>query len=385
MKNKYLLPLASIAMLLLSCSKEAIKTPKEVEINVEEISTSVSIHTVNQKALLNALNPASFIEDNVESFGDESNSFPLPISFSWEETNDINQKATNYVLSISENNDLSNSLTYIVKGNNFDVYNLKLNTTYYYAVSSNHHGAYFDSDISTFIINDDYPRNIFVEGVENVRDCGGWNVDGEYNYRQGMLYRTAQFNYDDLNNTYKSAPTEEGKRVLLNDLQIRTEIDLRRTTDFDGFNEVGGIESSPLGESVNYVSCPMYYGGNNIFNLEENLPSIKLFFETLAEPTNYPIAFHCLRGTDRTGALAYVIGAMMGMSEEDLMLDYLFSDLAKIGNPVLASTISNNNFYVQGIANSEGENISEKAKNYVMSKVDVSLDTLNSIIQILSE
>ena len=147
-------------------------------------------------------------------------------------------------------------------------------------------------------------------------------------------------------NTFESEPTEQGKAAL-KELGIKTDIDLRKTVSFAGEDEVNGITSSPLGNDVKYVSCPMVYGNQNIFTQSENVPSIILFFETLADETNYPIAFHCLRGTDRTGALAYVLGAMMGMSEEDLLLDYLFSDLANIGNPVLASKIYSDDFFVR--------------------------------------
>ena len=221
--------------------------------------------------------------------------------------------------------------------------------------------------------------------MENVRDLGGWYIGENKTFKQGMIYRTAQFNYGGQLNSYVSKPSKEGKNTLLKELKIKTDIDLRRTIAFDDYDEVNGIKSSPLGKSVKYVSCPMVYGNSNIFTRNSNVNSIKLFFNTLANPNNYPVAFHCMRGTDRTGALAYVIGALVGMSEDDLMLDYLFSDLANIGNPVKASTINGSEFFVQGIANSEGSSLSEKTKNYLVNTVGVEVSTLNTIIDILAE
>ena len=385
MKYKKLFVLPLLIALISSCSKEAVKVPKEVTVSTFDIEVS-TIHTQDQKTILENENPGEYIYDHSAQYGRRSLSKPLPVNFSWEEENDINQPATNYKLLISESEDLSNPLTYVTKENSIDVYNLKINTNYYYQVQSNHHGKYFSSDTHTFDIEDVAPRNIYVDGVENARDLGGWYIGESKVYKQGLIYRTAQFNYGQVgNNTFKSAPTEAGKKALLNELKIKTEIDLRRTEAFDGYDEVVGITSSPLGDTVNYVSAPMYYGNTNIFANEDNHQSIKLFFDTLADINNYPIAFHCVRGTDRTGALAYVLGALVGMSKEDLMLDYLFSDLANIGNPVFESTITADSFYVKGIDNSEGSTLSQKTKNYLINNVGVTEATLDSIIDILTE
>ena len=384
MKYKSLFIPLLLTVLVSSCAKEAVVVPKEVELDVD-IPASPKIHTEDQLTLLESNNPAALVEENASTYGRNSLSKPLPVTFNWVENNDIEQRADSYKLTISENENLSNSLVYTSKINSIDIYNLKINTNYYYKVSSNHHGKYFDSNVQQFDIEDVAPRNIYVDGVENVRDLGGWHIGESKTYKQGMIYRTAQFNYGGLVNSYESAPTKVGKNTLLKELKIKTEIDLRRNISFDDYDEVNGIKTSPLGKSVKYVSYPMVYGNSNIFTREENTHSIKLFFDTLGDESNYPIAFHCVRGTDRTGALAYALGALVGMSQEDLMLDYLFSDLAKIGNAVKASTINGNDFYVKGIANSEGSNLSEKAKNYLMTNVGVTETTLDRIIDILTE
>ena len=384
MKYKKLFVLPLLMALISACSKEAVKIPKEVTVSTFDINVN-TIHSEEQKALLEADNPGELIDNNRNQYGNSSLSKPLPVTFAWEEENDLNQKANSYKLLISEFEDLSNPLLYTSKNNSIDVYNLKINTNYYYQVQSNHHGKYFSNETKSFDIEDVAPRNIYVDGVENVRDLGGWYIGEQKTYKQGLIYRTAQYNLNGYGSAYNSVATKAGKNTLLNELKIKTEIDLRRTEEFDGTDEVNGITSSPLGKTVNYVPAPMYYGNRNIFTNDENYESIKLFFNTLADINNYPIAFHCLRGTDRTGALAYVLGALVGMSKEDLMLDYLFSDLANIGNPVFESTITANDFYVKGIDNSTGSTLSEKTKNYLITNVGVTETTLNSIIDILTE
>ncbi len=382
MKYKTLLVLASTFILATSCG-ENYPIPTVVDLDVNTIPLTASIHSQDQHVFITNENIADYIESYPNQFGKDSKSKPAPITFSWEELNDLEQPASNYRLTISESNDLSNPLVYTTSETSVDVYNLKIKTKYYYQVSSNHYGTFFNSDVLEFSIGDDAPRNIYVDGVENCRDLGGWNIGNERIYKQGMIYRTAQFNYGGLVNKYECAPTQKGKEALINELKIKTDIDLRRNIAFDDYDEVNGITSSPLG--VKYVSAPMLYGNSNIFTTSKNIPSIQLFFNTLADASNYPIAFHCMRGTDRTGALAYVLGALVGMNEEDLMLDYLFSDLANIGNPVKASIITADDFFIKGIANSEGSTLSEKTMNYLYTTCNIARSTLESIIDILTE
>ena len=127
----------------------------------------------------------------------------------------------------------------------------------------------------------------------------------------------------------------------------------------------------------------MAYGGKNIFTNSENKESIKKFFETLTDENNYPIDFHCVRGTDRTGALAYVIEAMCGVDELNLKRDYLFSNFANIGTPVRSVTLESSSFYVKGIEKSEGETFAEKTQNYLHETCDIPYEWMNKIISII--
>ena len=369
---------------LCSCDKPV---PKQVTIELSDVSSPVSIHTAKQLEFINADDPDALVDADSVSYGRKSNSFPNKVKITWTETNDINQEANGYQFLINEKGkDLVNYHLPNVK--EIELTNFKLETNYEYEVVSVHGSRDnypFGSDKKEFAVSDVAPRNLYIEGVENCRDLGGWDIGEGRVYKQGLIYRTAQFNYGGGLNSYKSEPTESGLFELTSNLKIRTDIDLRKTVAFNDEDEVNGITSSPLGNDVNYVSCPMIYGNQNIFTVEENKPSIRLFFETLGQERNYPIAFHCMRGTDRTGALAYVLGALVGMNEKDLMLDYLFSDLANIGTPVRKSTISGQDFYIQGILESEGATLSEKTKNYLVNTVNVSKTLLNKIIDILTD
>ena len=381
MKAKYICIPILFSVSLLACNK--VTLPENEKVLISNFEVLDKYHTDIQRSFITSDNPDEVVDSSI-SYGRTSNSIPEPVHFSWEEENDQNIKADKYEIRIAENQDMNNYLSYTTKESSVDIYNLKLNTEYYYSVSAIYYSNRYSSDIKTFNISDKTPRNIYIDGVENVRDLGGWDIGENKTYKQGLIYRTAQFNYGGAN-TYKSAPSEKGMETIKKELKIKTDIDLRRTVAFDNYDEVNGITSSPLGVDVKYVSCPMIYGTTNIFANEKNKASIQLFFSTLSDINNYPVAFHCLRGTDRTGALAYILGALVGMNEKDLMMDYLFSDLANIGTPVREETISGDDFYIQGITNSSGETYSQKAKNYIMTTCNISESIINQVIDNLTD
>ena len=383
MKNNrlFILPIV-IGVLLTSCG-DNYTDPKEVTFSVSTLE-NVDIHTTIQNDLIASENPDSFIYDYAYPTSQkavESNSFPESFKVTYEiDSGSISPRQVSVL--VSEKEDMSNPMVLIGNNTEASITNLKIHQTYYYQVEAKYLSS-FVSEVKSFTVTTNKIRNVFVEGVENCRDLGGWDIGENRIYKQGLIYRTAQFNYGGKDNDYVSAPSKNGIKTLKQDLKIKTEIDLRETKSFSSIDEVNGITSSPLGKDVKYVSAPMLFRNSNIFTKTENKDSLKLFFETLADESNYPIAFHCLRGTDRTGGLAYAIGALVGMSRDDLMLDYLFSNMGAIGSVVRKYSIDAK--YVSGIENSSGETYSEKAKNYLMANIDVSEETLDKIIDILTD
>ncbi len=224
-------------------------------------------------------------------------------------------------------------------------YNAMLGTTYYWNVSSRDD----EDDISTsgtssFTTESQGPRNLYVDGVTNVRDLGGWaTVDGG-RIRQGLLYRGGRFSSNDSTSVTISA---KGILTLRDEIGIKTEIDLRQTTAVNNRNESGGLTASPLGDSVRYCAFPMEYG-EVLFSDPKNIQRIREIFAFLSDESNYPIYFHCSIGTDRTGLIAWLVNGLCGVSENDLWRDYLFSDFGQIeSNPANARTrAKNENIYV---------------------------------------
>ena len=173
------------------------------------------------------------------------------------------------------------------------------------------------SPISTFTTEDFAPRWIAVEGrVKNFRDLGGRIGLGGWRVRQGMAYRGQGLNDNSVTGEAqgRNRLTVEDVRYLTGTLGIKTDLDLR------GIGETADLEISPLGERVKLIkrSSSCYKG---IFT-EGGMKIMAENFRTFCDRANYPIYFHCIGGADRTGALAYVLNAVLGVDRHQLETDW---------------------------------------------------------------
>lgn len=243
------------------------------------------------------------------------------------------------------------------------IQNLKVGTTYYYKDES--------GKVKSFTTKADAPRNLDIEGVTNFRDLGGWKTADNTYVNQNLIFRSSKFNKDESTDLMI---TDKGISMLVNDLGIRTEIDLRTVED----NENGGITESPLGSAVTYVSIPFESGGNIILLNKDKLPAL---FEILGNKDNYPIVFHCSIGTDRTGMVAFLINGLCGVSEDDLYTDFLFSNFGNIGKLRTPSIIKT---YIETVEVASGDTLSDKIFNYLKG-VGVSESDMNSLKSIMTE
>ena len=169
----------------------------------------------------------------------------------------------------------------------------------------------------TFTTEDFAPRWIAVEGkVGNFRDLGGRIGIGGRRVKQGLVYRSQGLNNNSVEGTVPGANrlTVEDVRYLTRTLGIKTDLDLRSG------GERADMKVSPLGKSVNYIyrSSPSYEG---IFR-DSGKKTMAENFREFCRRDNYPILFHCIGGADRTGALAYVLNGILGVSRHELETDW---------------------------------------------------------------
>ena len=211
-------------------------------------------------------------------------------------------------------------------------------------------------------------------GVPNMRDLGGMKgMDGK-TVRTGMIFRSGGFNnnakyrlVDDEEKPGKKKRqyygrgkerlTAEAREFQVKNFGIKTDLDLR------GDGECNEMTGSPLGPQVKWAHHPSSsYSG---FHSETGRAATKKNFALFLDEKNYPIGFHCIAGADRTGSLAYLLEALLGVSDADLVLDW---ELTAFHNP-------NHKFahearydqLVGGFAKYPGGTARERAEGYVKS------------------
>lgn len=138
-------------------------------------------------------------------------------------------------------------------------------------------------------------RMIRVDGVRNVRDLGGWKAD-DRSIKYGKIYRGAELNSISSNG-----------RAVLDDLNVSVDIDLR-----GGNTNTLNLEDY-YSYSVRYFEISGESGGLYA-------EAIRKIVRLLSE--DKVVYFHCMVGADRTGTLAFLIEALLGVSESDLSKDF---------------------------------------------------------------
>ena len=301
--------------------------------------------------------------------------YPNVVTFSWEE----NEEADYYTLYLSTDAGFAEEKTesYLVNANSLSLGHLYTGTKYYWCVYST---KIVDGEqVNTIEVGDhsfttkESPRCLEIEGVSNTRDIGGLAAVEGYRIKQGMIYRGGKL----------EGMTEAGKAFFRDYLGIRTDLDLRTP------GEGGAGTVSPLGEDINYVNIDgRYYTGSkgisNDLGKELFAQEIRLF----ADPDNYPFYIHCSLGRDRTGTLAFVIEALLGVSRNDLMMDYelsVFSVTGTLDNASVSAIRGNIQAtydYINGYYT--GKNLAEKTENYLLS-IGITAEEIQTIRDLLLE
>lgn len=374
MKTKKTLSLALVLVMILSllagCSaqqttelQQAFSSDAVLSQVYPENGGTVTLHTKKQDSYLNK----PFALMYISATGKKELSKPESVTLNWVYTDD--EPAEKCTVTVSENENMLNPTIYEVTGDSLVLTNLKIATTYYWTVDAD--GA--NSAVYNFTTSADAPRNISVDGVANVRDLGGWETESGTRTKQGLIYRCGRLNESSAD-TVNIEITEDGKNVMLGQLGIKSEIDLRKTEG----NEVGGITSSPLGDTVTYYSCPMEWDGDMLYDNKEQVLRV---FSILADENNYPVIYHCNIGTDRTGMISFLVNALLGVPEDDLIRDYMFSNNANIGGTRKVSQMKNSGYY-KAVAAAQGSSLSEKTYNCLVD-LGVPSDQLDKVIEIL--
>lgn len=133
----------------------------------------------------------------------------------------------------------------------------------------------------------------------NTRDLGGWACDGG-KVKYGMIVRGGE-------------PNEVDKDLMVNQVGIRTELQLLPKSESRRTYSAWGIDfyANPTEEtSVNYSLSPAHLW--------------KFYLQVVFDSVSHdkPVYFHCGIGADRTGTIAVMLEALLGVSQSDIDKDY---------------------------------------------------------------
>lgn len=186
-----------------------------------------------------------------------------------------------------------------------------------------------------------------IQGMTNLRDCGGYrNHEGKF-IKWGKLYRANHFHSIDTESVH-----------YLRKLGIKTIVDLR------SFNEITKSPNKYIGEIITLHVDPSAHtaelaaqfaakpdneneelikfitsqvdtskingSGEQVFEQYRNFvtgdkakKSFAKMLRLLLDPENSPCVLHCRGGKDRTGYAILLVMIMLGISEEDIVADYM--------------------------------------------------------------
>ncbi len=275
----------------------------------------------------------------------------------------VNVKISQACLILTENNTVK-KYKIVPEDESIDIYNLKTGTDYQYDLFltfSNGCEASYSGSFTTAKT----PRILKIDGTVNVRDIGGWSVGDGREIKQGMLYRGSELD-GAVQKDY--CLSQAGLDEMRDNLGIKFDMDLRSKSD-----NMSGVDS--LGDDIKHV----YYGTkmySEVFQ-PENKESIRRVFADFANKNNYPIYLHCTYGRDRTGTVCYLLEALLGVLEKDLLREY---ELSAFTDSYVNSEEFEN--FTNQINMLEGDTLQHKVENYLLS-CGVTADEIESIRNIL--
>ena len=193
-----------------------------------------------------------------------------------------------------------------------DVVNLELGAGYTWTVTDSSKA----SASATFYTKLEPPRLIKSGTMKMMRDLGGWRGLNGCIVRQNRIFRGGPAD--------NGTPDEAARDFFNNEIGLKNEIDLRGSSEWTS-TSTRGYMFDPTGKNVtfNHLEISFYtlYTKSQTMSDTKGKNFLKVF-QLLFDRTKLPAYFHCKVGRDRTGSVAGLVLAVLGVSEDDIIRDY---------------------------------------------------------------
>ncbi|MBY0215900.1 tyrosine-protein phosphatase [Paenibacillus illinoisensis] len=179
------------------------------------------------------------------------------------------------------------------------------------------------------------------DGLYNFRDFGGYATTDGKRVRKGILFRS-----DELSKLSKGdiARFDQLGLQLICDLRSETEQKSNKSRMLNKGTPIANLtlqDQSQAFTRLEFMKYLIFYGDG--LDFEKTMKdmyrhmgtsaqsTLKELFGLLAKEGNLPVLIHCTGGKDRTGFLAAIIQLLLNVPYENVMKDYLYSNV-RIGS-----------------------------------------------------
>lgn len=186
-------------------------------------------------------------------------------------------------------------------------------------------------------------RMVKTDSVENMRDLGGWPTTDGRHIRYGRIFRGSE-----LDGVHDTHITPDDSLILHDLLDIRLDIDMRKE------EERAGAVQSPLGTDVGYVHYDVVQ-----YKIADRsyYTAFRDLLATLRQ--GHAVYLHCWKGADRTGTMAYLLEALLGVPEEDVCKDY---ELTSFGGQLRSRNSTSFSTFYDRLMTFQGATLQEKVE-----------------------
>lgn len=326
------------------------------------------------------------------------------IEISFEPSDELKNKT--YTISYGSSQDLSDAKTVQTNATSIRLKNLLVNEKYYYKISAE--GK--ESEVFNFTTGD-YPRWIDARPMFNVRDAGGYMTSSGQRIKQGLVYRGGEITpaigwksgmsytgdvggrYTDssgrMQDGHITSQTDASKKVFREDMGMVNglEIDLRSGSERNNYSACGFANGGDISYSL--ISISSYDNG-----MKNNKTQIKQVFEAFAQADQHPVYYHCYGGADRTGVVGFMLGAVLGMSYTDLVIDFELTSYSSNPSRNYRSHLRGGPYnywprmvdYLKNTLHwSNSKTIKDSMEEFLVNDCKIAQNTINKIREIMLE